>query len=36
MAHCINAKPKGMKMKGKKKKKGTSKKSYKGGRKSGY
>lgn len=35
MANCINAKPKGMKTKGKKKKKGTTKKSYTG-RKSGY
>jgi len=32
MAHCINAKPKSMKMK-KGKKKGTTKKSYKGGKK---
>ena len=30
--HCINAKPKGMK-RGKKKSKGTTKKSYKGGKK---
>lgn len=31
--HCINQKPKGMKMGNKKKSKGTTKKSYKGGKK---
>ena len=31
--HCINAKPKSMKMGKKKKSKGTTKKSYKGGKK---
>lgn len=31
--HCINQKPKGMKMDKKKKSKGTTKKSYKGGKK---
>lgn len=34
--HCINAKPKGMKMSGKKKSKGTTKNSYRGGKKKSY